>query len=40
MNVRGMDFHVAQGLEYRADAFLPFDGDQQALEEAAGLPMC
>ena len=38
LTVRGMDlFHVAVALEIRADEFLSFDNDQNALAEAAGL---
>lgn len=38
--VRGMDlFHVAIALEVAADAFLSFDSDQNALAQAAGLPL-
>jgi predicted nucleic acid-binding protein len=38
--VRAMDlFHVAIARETAADAFLSFDGDQNALAKAAGLPL-
>ena len=40
MVVRGMDlFHVSIAIEVAADAFLSFDDEQNALAEAAGLPL-
>ena len=32
-------FHIAIALEVAADALLSFDADQNALAEAAGLPL-
>lgn len=40
MIIRGMDlFHVAIAIEVAADGFLSFDEEQNALAEAAGLPL-
>ena len=40
LTIRGMDlFHVAIAIEVAADAFLSFDDEQNALAEAAGLPL-
>ena len=40
MLIRGMDlFHVAIAIEMAADGFLSFDDEQNALAEAAGLPL-
>jgi len=40
MVVHGMDlFHVSIAIEVAADAFLSFDDEQNALAEAAGLPL-